>query len=130
MDRAEAIRTLQTEIACVSRNDCARIECAKCDLVLEQSDILAAYDMAIAALREQESLAEKQATSEWVSVEERLPEVGKTVLTLDKYGHIHDRYMYKCADGVALFTAEYLVTSKDITHWMNLPEPPKEGAEG
>ena len=76
---------------------------------------------------EQESLA--QATSEWVSVDERLPEVGKTVLTLDKRGHINDRYTYKCADGVAVFTAEYLTSSKDITHWMPLPEPPKEGAE-
>ena len=54
MTREEAIKVLQTEIACVKRQDCARIECAKCDLVLEESAILTAYDMAIAALREQE----------------------------------------------------------------------------
>ena len=76
-----------------------------------------ALGMAISALREQ---------PRWISVEERLPEIGATVLTLDKFGHIHDRYMYRHQDGTALFTAEYLVTSKDVTHWMPLPEAPEE----
>lgn len=55
MTTEKAIKVLQTEILCVKR-DCARIECAKCDLVLEQSDILTAYDMAISALSMQEAL--------------------------------------------------------------------------
>ena len=81
-----------------------------------EEEHLDALDMAISALREQ---------PRWIPVTERLPEVGTTVLTLDKFGHIHDRYMYRHQDGTALFTAEYLVTSKDVTHWMPLPEPPE-----
>lgn len=70
--------------------------------------------------------AEALEKSRWISVTERLPEVGVTVLTLDKHGHICDRYMYRCSDGTALFTAKHLVSSKDVTHWMPLPEAPKE----
>jgi hypothetical protein len=79
-------------------------------------DVEEALDMAIAALREQ---------PRWISVEERLPEVGVTVLTLDKHGHICDRYMYRCSDGTALFTAKHLVSSKDVTHWMPMPGLPE-----
>lgn len=76
-----------------------------------------ALDMAIAALREQKP--------KWISVEERLPEVDVTVLTLDRWGHIHDRYMYRHKDGTPVFTAEYLVSTRDVTHWMPLPEMPE-----
>lgn len=62
----------------------------------------------------------------WISVKDRLPEVGVSVLALDRYGNIHNRYMYRCGDGGAEWTAEHLVSRKDITHWMPLPEPPKE----
>lgn len=64
MTREEAIKVLETEIACVKRDSCARIECANCDLVMLTEDILTAFDMAISALRSQE----------WISVKDRLPE--------------------------------------------------------
>lgn len=67
---------------------------------------------------------EQEKTSGWISVEEQLPETYVPVLAFDRFGHIHDRYMYNCNDGTPLFTAEYLTTSKDVTHWMPLPEPP------
>lgn len=65
--------------------------------------------------------------SEWISVKERLPEIGVSVLALDRFGNIHNRYMYRCGDGGAAWTAEHLVSREDVTHWMPLPEPPKEG---
>ena len=48
-----AIKVIQTEQKCVSRQQCDR-DCAKCDLVMKDTDILEAYDMAISALHTQQ----------------------------------------------------------------------------
>lgn len=45
----EAIKVIQTERECVSRQQCDR-DCAKCDLVMKDTEIISAYDMAISAL--------------------------------------------------------------------------------
>lgn len=63
--------------------------------------------------------------SDWISVEERLPEAGERVLTLDTYGHMRDRSLYCFVDGHIVFTPDGLVPRKHITHWQPLPEPPK-----
>ena len=63
--------------------------------------------------------------TEWISVKDRLPETGKRVLTyadngamfaahLDGYWYIDTGEMY------------YSTPLANITHWMPLPEPPKE----
>lgn len=77
--------------------------------------------MAISALREQEE-------RRWIPVTERLPELGERVL---------------CTDGVAVFEQYRVELScvygiwdrfgmrspmQEVTHWMPLPEPPKEDA--
>lgn len=64
---------------------------------------------------------------EWISVKDRLPEIGERVLTLDKRGRIGDREYYRFESGFICFRPDGLVPGKDITHWMPLPEPPKEG---
>lgn len=55
MTEKEAIDVIKTEKKCVLRNirGCDR-DCAKCDLVLPDEDILTAYDMAIKVLNEEE----------------------------------------------------------------------------
>ena len=78
-----------------------------------------AYDMAIAALREQ---------PQWISVEEALPEPGQMVLVYCR------SQMYKKHITVSTYTADYSYTRRcywsrrirNVTHWMPLPEPPKE----
>lgn len=62
---------------------------------------------------------------QWISVEERLPEIGVRVLLLDKHGHILERELYRFIDGFLCFRPDGLVPGKHITHWMPLPEPPK-----
>lgn len=51
MTEKEAIEVIKTEKKCVLRNirGCDR-DCAKCDLVLPDEEILTAYDMAIRSL--------------------------------------------------------------------------------
>lgn len=49
----EAIKVIQTEKECVSRKQCDR-DCAKCDLVMRDTEIINAYEMAISALQAQQ----------------------------------------------------------------------------
>ena len=65
--------------------------------------------LAVAALREQEQ-------RRWIPVTERLPEIGIVVLVYSEDDGI-------CADYYGGDSFGYY----DVTHWMPLPEPPKEG---
>ena len=70
--------------------------------------------------------AKEKPFGEWISVKDRLPETGERVLTFDKWGHIRDRELFMFKSGFICFRPDGLVPVKDITHWMPLPEPPKE----
>lgn len=50
----------------------------------------------------------------WIPVTERLPEDGEYVLA------------YSEQDGLMLVEARHRFSNWEITHWMPLPEPPKE----
>lgn len=63
----------------------------------------------------------------WISVEERLPEDQKNILTVN--GHREIRVMalwHKHGDSWTWILNERFRHFNDITHWMPLPEPPKE----
>lgn len=62
----------------------------------------------------------------WISVKNRLPEEGQTVLVLDKWGHIRDRTLKTIGNGFVCFTPDGMQPGRDITHWKPMPEPPKE----
>ena len=70
------------------------------------------------------------ATSDWISVKDRLPEESGDYLALqnsvNQYVlHFSSRHQaFNCYDFDEI--AKYKIT--DITHWMELPEPPKEVA--
>lgn len=68
---------------------------------------------------------------EWVSVERKLPENGTPVLiaaghyvTLASWNSDEKRFQFTSREDAAL------ISSNDITHWMPLPEPPKERHKG
>lgn len=65
-------------------------------------------------------------TNRWISVKDRLPEVGERVLTLDKWGHIHDRILYQSVDGSFFFRPDGLKPGIDVTHWRSMPELPEK----
>lgn len=70
--------------------------------------------------------------SEWISVKDRLPEVGEKVLVVDTFGvdvyiFVTDTCKYPkwIGDFNLVYPFEY------IKHWMPLPEPPgEEGDRG
>ena len=79
--------------------------------------------VAIAALREQDDHfreATKKVGHKWTSVEERLPEDGVDVLTRRAVGMSVEAH---CGWG---WTEDGYHTKWRVTHWMPLPEPPKE----
>lgn len=86
--------------------------------------------MALAALREHVSLEkkasdEKQATSDWISVEERLPEPGERVLTTDG-AFVGEMYINKRGKWQRYNVNDSsLLMALDILWWMPLPEPPE-----
>lgn len=55
---------------------------------------------------------------EWVSVEERLPEIGIEVLSYCPEHGIMTEFMCR-------FDGEVVWDVRDATHWMPLPEPPE-----
>jgi hypothetical protein len=75
-----------------------------------------ALQMAIAALREQDA-TDINVGNKWISVKERLPDENEMVLA----------WVAPCGDLHFCFGCE--LTGFEVTHWMPLPEPPKEGAE-
>jgi len=74
-------------------------------------------------------IAELEATTHWIPTSERLPEMYIPVLTIywtkNGVGAITMRFR---GDGhwIAIEDLETVIGDNNITHWMPLPEPPKE----
>ena len=64
--------------------------------------------------------------SNWISVEYKLPHIEKEVLLLLDYGDYEVRIGYYSLYGVWMFGDSMDVAGASVTHWMPLPEPPKE----
>ena len=70
------------------------------------------------------------AAPKWISVEERLPEEYNRVLAVDVDGYMMTGEIIRILDDRHRKTAYYCDNGYDslsnVTHWMPLPEPPKE----
>ena len=63
----------------------------------------------------------------WISVEERLPEDQRSVLTVNGHGEIRIMGLWsKCDDKWTWVHNDRMMHYNDITHWMLLPGIPKE----
>lgn len=63
----------------------------------------------------------------WISVVERLPEDERSVLTVNGHGEIRIMGLWsKRGDEWTWLHNGRMMHYNDITHWMPLPEPPKE----
>ena len=75
-----------------------------------------------------EKVAQLEAAQpKWISVEERLPKQYVSVLVYmpDEYPRPTVREGYFMPDGI-WDAAHYLRNPDEVTHWANMPEPPKE----
>ena len=109
MTREEAIRILDPE----TRRETLK-EIPVFDRINTDQE---ACRLAVTALREQEE-------RRWIPVTERLPEVGSRVIACGEKGGV---FVVK-SEGITTGFGRMDGTSKyrSFTHWMPLPEPPKE----
>ena len=73
---------------------------------------------------------EIQPAPQWISVKERLPEIGRSVLIYYPWWYgdeiqvaklIDDGKMFDICGEISIMTGKH-----SVTHWMSLPKPPKE----
>ena len=62
---------------------------------------------------------------EWISVEDRLPEIGRCVIAYNALAKCAAEAMYKGEGMFLQFRWPARLQDHEITHWMPLPEPPK-----
>lgn len=62
--------------------------------------------------------------TQWISINDRLPDVDGRYLTCDHKGNIHIFYHY-VGSKYPFSISEYDTRFYMVTHWMYLPEPPK-----
>lgn len=128
MDRAEAIKVLEKQFD----KSCGNYRYQN----KEKLDFEDALWVALAALREHEQ-------RQWVSVKERLPEDDHSVnkhIEGEKFGFLTvlayngvvkqtNRFFCNATQFGLPKTCGWEWASSNVTHWMPLPEPPKEGAD-
>lgn len=64
--------------------------------------------------------------TEWISVKDKEPEIGRAVLLYSEFGIVEcgERTLRKYKPYITTWTHDELI---GVTHWMPLPEPPKDG---
>ena len=68
--------------------------------------------------------------SDWISVDERLPEDGEWVLVWNGKNRMIDYFDYGQSDNFSFGLLVHQLGGdepNDVTHWMPLPPPPEEG---
>ena len=66
--------------------------------------------------------------AEWISVKERLPEDGKVLCVRKSEAFRGRRYVdILTADHGWFMDGAFVVSDGNVTHWMPMPEMPKEG---
>ena len=99
---------------------------------------LEVYRMAIAALRELDAQEKQESFGEWISVKDRLPDADGIYLVCDRRLNgvpwVHTAGFKKtssswCESHGMYYDDRYgrYREQDKFTHWMPLPEPPKEG---
>ena len=99
---------LTTNIAQIAKN-CAR------------SDTQKALIGRILYMIENMPTIEAEPVDDWISVDDRLPELYKNVLTIDSEGKIFINWLEEVTETKSYFA----YGSWSVTHWQPLPEPPK-----
>ena len=78
-------------------------------------------------------IEEAPAVQRWIPVSERLPKPYMDVITLrldllnEKYHAVGLEYiMLHGTENIPMWSKDHLTWKNNVTHWMPLPEPPKE----
>lgn len=114
MSSKELIKALRDDNACLS------IKTAH-----EAADAIEQLQQQIDGWIEQERKALLKSVPKWIPVTERLPEDGSDILAVQSYcGEV--RIVPANYDRGVWYDCVFNRVAEHITHWMPLPEPPKE----
>ena len=90
-------------------------------------DLTAQLDQANEVIKADTDYIFELSKPEWIPVTERLPEEGKFVLVYgDLYSNKHDGGVIAVSKRIDWNYWQGFGRERNITHWMPLPEPPKE----
>lgn len=123
INRDKLIRELRGNCMCLTYTD----NCSKCaekypELCKKERKLF----KAAADMLEADVAKDMNVPSKWISVKDRLPKPGVVVLVHSKLGCTYFSHrLYNYAEGKP-FSIEYS-GGWEVTHWMPLPEAPKEG---
>lgn len=113
MDAENAIKTLENEVTCVRRETCERSRCVSCDLVLPVEQVLAAYEMAISALRKVAEIDQVKP----LALEE-LREMGGDPVWLEcDTGDGECGYWCLCDKGLIVMPTGLTMDCRDVPDW-------------
>jgi len=93
------------------------------DLLQHRTDDAGTYEFVLESWIEEAANEIERLQSRWISVSERLPEAGETVLVWDG-GERQFAWLNFTANGTAYFSSRDQ-TNFEPTHWMPLPNPPE-----
>jgi hypothetical protein len=113
--REEAIKMLQVEIACMR------------EFCMDEPEISEAYDMAIAALREQD-VTDINVGCKWISVADKLPDGREDVLVVAFWHECWQPMIGWYSDMTDKWRIITPFGEKEpggVTHWMPMPTPPE-----
>lgn len=106
------------------KNCNAELDREAADAIVELSEECRTYKELMCNEHNRAAELAREKEHQWIPVTERLPEKYEQVLTYGKYGFLVDNYIGEF-DGEVLFA----MATHQITHWMPLPQPPKEETE-
>ena len=114
------------DIICDAWEECRATDCqseCKDNQVLPCDHIL----FACTALKYSRKIHEAgYATAKWIDVKDRLPELGETVLVLDRCGNKMVRTLRRLSsENEPPLRPDGLIPQKHITHWMPIPNSPE-----
>ena len=121
-----ALRGLKIEtgslacLGCGYENNCSIHGCA----ILREAEELA---LLMGRCFNEETMKKMLGVPEWVPVNERMPEDRVRVLTCDAHGNMHI-LSTEASVAFPFFIHPHNTRYYPVTHWMPLPEPPKEVA--
>ena len=97
------------------------------DRRLEASEVCGSMNKGFGAWYADHLIANGVTVNEWISVKDRLPEEGETVLV---FGYWHEKFQplmcylspHRKGEWFTTVAGQHVYT---VTHWMPLPQPPK-----
>ena len=81
----------------------------------------------ISYVKEAPTIGAQPVMSDWIKCSERMPPIGKDVLVYVRTWYSHNvQFAYRYSESIWSIPQHCGVNNDSVSHWMPLPDPPKE----